>query len=88
MKGKTRNARQVEITMTPATSLPAVRHVAGTNFCDLAPVVDEAGGSIVVVGVIDNLLKGAAGQATQLFNLAFGLPETQGLLPAATESAE
>jgi N-acetyl-gamma-glutamyl-phosphate reductase len=66
----------------PAASLPAVRHVAGTNFCDLAPVVDEAGGSTVVVGVIDNLLKGAAGQATQLFNLAFGLPETQGLLPA------
>ena len=69
----------------PAESLPAVRHVAGTNFCDLAPVVDEAGGSIVVVGVIDNLLKGAAGQAVQLFNLAFGLPETQGLLPDAVE---
>ncbi len=69
----------------PAQSLPAVRHVAGTNFCDLAPVVDEAGGSMVVVGVIDNLLKGAAGQAVQLLNLAFGLPETQGLLPGAAE---
>jgi len=69
----------------PAQSMPAVRHVVGTNFCDLAPVVDEAGGSIVVVGVIDNLLKGAAGQAVQLFNLAFGLPETQGLLPGAAE---
>ena len=69
----------------PAQSMPAVRHVASTNFCDLAPVVDEAGGSIVVVGVIDNLLKGAAGQAVQLFNLAFGLPETQGLLPGAAE---
>ena len=71
----------------PAVSLPAVRHVAGTNFCELAPVVDEAGGSTVVVGVIDNLLKGAAGQAVQLFNLAFGLPETQGLLPAAAGGA-
>ena len=70
----------------PAESLPAVRHVAGTNFCDLAPVVDEAGGSTVVVGVIDNLLKGAAGQALQLFNLAFGLPETRGLLPDAAEA--
>ena len=60
--------------------MPAVRHVAGTNFCDLAPVVDEAGGTIVIVGVIDNLLKGAAGQAVQVLNLVFGLPETQGLL--------
>ena len=71
----------------PAESLPAVRHVAGTNFCDLSPVADEAGGSTVVVGVIDNLLKGAAGQAVQLFNLAFGLPETRGLLPAASGGA-
>ncbi len=69
----------------PAESLPAVRHVAGTNFCDLAPVVDEAGRSVVVIGVIDNLLKGAAGQAVQLFNLAFGLPEIRGLLPDAVE---
>ncbi len=65
----------------PAETLPAVRHVAGTNFCDLAPVADAAGGSTVIVGVIDNLLKGAAGQAVQLFNLAFGLAETAGLLP-------
>jgi N-acetyl-gamma-glutamyl-phosphate reductase len=71
----------------PAESLPAVRHVVGTNFCDLAPVIDEAGASIVVVAVIDNLLKGAAGQAVQLFNLAFGLPETQGLLPGAAKGA-
>lgn len=69
----------------PADTLPAVRHVAGTNFCDLSPVADEAGGSTVVVGVIDNLLKGAAGQALQLFNLAFGLPETVGLLAGAAD---
>ncbi|MFQ5349591.1 MAG: N-acetyl-gamma-glutamyl-phosphate reductase [Thermoanaerobaculia bacterium] len=71
----------------PAVTLPAVRHVAGTNFCDLAPVQDEAGGSVVVVGVIDNLLKGAAGQAVQLLNLAFGLPETQGLLAGEAAGA-
>lgn len=69
----------------PAETLPAVRHVAGTNFCDLAPVADEAGGSTVVVATIDNLLKGAAGQAVQLLNLAFGLPETLGLLPTPAE---
>jgi len=65
----------------PEDHLPAVRHVVGTNFCDLAPVVDRTGSSIVILGVIDNLLKGAAGQAVQVFNLAAGLPETAGLLP-------
>ena len=69
----------------PQDLLPAVRHVAGTNFCDLAPVVDGTGSSIVVLGVIDNLLKGAAGQALQVFNLAFGLSEITGLLPDARQ---
>lgn len=59
---------------------PAVRHVAGTNFCDLAPVVDAAGETLVVVAVIDNLLKGAAGQAVQVLNRACSLPETTGLM--------
>ncbi len=68
-----------------AKLLPAVGHVAGTNFCDLAPVVDEAGGTVVVVGVIDNLVKGAAGQAVQVFNRSFGLPETVGLLAGRGE---
>jgi N-acetyl-gamma-glutamyl-phosphate reductase len=71
----------------PRERLPAIRHVAGTNFCDLAPVVDEAGGSIVVVGAIDNLVKGAAGQAVQVFNRAFELPETEGLLPSGGEGS-
>ena len=64
----------------PRDRLPSVRGVAGTNFCDLAPVVDEAGDSLVILGAIDNLLKGAAGQAVQVANLAAGLPETRGLL--------
>jgi N-acetyl-gamma-glutamyl-phosphate reductase len=65
----------------PEDPLPAVRHVAGTNFCDVAPVIDESGGSLIVVAVIDNLLKGAAGQAVQVLNRCFGMPETLGLLP-------
>ena len=65
--------------------MPAVRGVAGTNFCDLAPLVDPAGGSVVVLGAIDNLLKGAAGQAVQVFNLSHGLPETTGLPAASPE---
>jgi N-acetyl-gamma-glutamyl-phosphate reductase len=66
----------------PGERLPAVQDVAGTNFCDLAPIADRAGGSIVVIAVLDNLGKGAAGQAVQIANLVLGLPETAGLLPA------
>jgi N-acetyl-gamma-glutamyl-phosphate reductase len=69
----------------PDELLPAVRHVSGTNFCDLAPVVDRNGSSIVILGVIDNLMKGAAGQALQVFNIAAGLPETMGLETAGPE---
>jgi N-acetyl-gamma-glutamyl-phosphate reductase len=60
-------------------ALPEIKHVAWTNFCDIGWKVDEAGGRICVVSVIDNLVKGAAGQAIQNFNVMFGLPETQGL---------
>ena len=60
-------------------ALPEIKHVAWTNFCDVGWKVDEAGSRICVVSVIDNLVKGAAGQAIQNFNVMFGLPETQGL---------
>jgi len=62
-------------------ALPEIRDVAGTNFCDLAPVVDERAGTLVVLGVLDNLLKGAAGQAVQVMNGVFRFPESAGLLP-------
>ena len=51
----------------------------GTNVCELAPVVDIVAGTLVVVAVIDNLLKGAAGQAVQVLNRVWGLAETAGL---------
>ena len=60
--------------------LPEIKHVAHTNFCDIGWKVDEATGRIIVVAVLDNLLKGAAGQAVQQFNLLFGFPEHEGLL--------
>lgn len=69
--------------LDPADRLPAVRSVANTNFCELAPVVDRAGGTLVVTAAIDNLVKGAAGQAVQVMNLCLGLPETTGLTPGA-----
>jgi N-acetyl-gamma-glutamyl-phosphate reductase len=61
-------------------TLPEVKHVANTNFCDIGWKLDEATGRLVIVSCIDNLLKGAAGQAVQNFNVAFGLDETAGLL--------
>ena len=61
-------------------ALPEIRHVAYTNFCDIGWKVDEATGRIILVSVIDNLLKGAAGQAVQNFNLLIGVDERTGLL--------
>jgi N-acetyl-gamma-glutamyl-phosphate reductase len=58
--------------------LPEIKHVAHTNFCDIGWRVD-ASGRLVIVACLDNLMKGAAGQALQTFNLAFGLDERAGL---------
>ena len=66
--------------------VPSVRDVARTSFCDIAPVVDEGGGSIVVVAVIDNLLKGAASQAVQVMNISCGIDEAAGLLQNTSAS--
>lgn len=60
--------------------VPDLRAVAHTNFCDIGVRFDAATGRGVVVSAIDNLGKGAAGQAVQNMNLALGYPETAGLL--------
>jgi N-acetyl-gamma-glutamyl-phosphate reductase len=60
--------------------MPDLRGVARTNFCDIGCKLDAATGRAVVVAAIDNLVKGAAGQAVQNFNLMFGFPEVEGLL--------
>jgi N-acetyl-gamma-glutamyl-phosphate reductase len=59
---------------------PDLRAVAHTNFCDIGVHYDAASGRAVVISAIDNLVKGAAGQAVQNMNLALGYPETAGLL--------
>jgi N-acetyl-gamma-glutamyl-phosphate reductase len=59
---------------------PDLRAVARTNFCDIGVTLDAATGRAVVVSAIDNLVKGAAGQAVQNMNLMLGFPETEGLL--------
>jgi N-acetyl-gamma-glutamyl-phosphate reductase len=59
--------------------LPEIKHVAHTNFCDIGWRVNAARRQLVLVACIDNLVKGAAGQAVQNFNVAFGFDETAGL---------
>ena len=59
--------------------LPEIKHVAHTNFCDIGWRISPDGGQLVMVACIDNLVKGAAGQAIQNFNVAFGFPEGTGL---------
>jgi N-acetyl-gamma-glutamyl-phosphate reductase len=63
-----------------AGELPEIKHVAHTNFCDIGWKVDEATGRVFVVSVIDNLVKGAAGQAIQNFNVMYGFDQKAGLL--------
>jgi N-acetyl-gamma-glutamyl-phosphate reductase len=61
-------------------ALPEIKHVAYTNFCDIGWKVDESRGRLVIVTVLDNLLKGAAGQAVQNLNIVLGLDERTALL--------
>ena len=60
--------------------MPDLRAVQRTNFCDIGVKFDAATGRGVVVSAIDNLVKGAAGQAVQNMNLMLGFAETEGLL--------
>lgn len=71
------------VRVRPAGDLPTTKQVSGSNYCDIGLQVDRRTGRVLVISVIDNLVKGAAGQAIQNMNLLFGLPETTGLLAAA-----
>lgn len=61
---------------------PATKNVRASNFCDLGWHIDERTGRVIVLSAIDNLVKGAAGQALQNFNIACGFDEKTGLLMA------
>ncbi len=61
-------------------TIPTLKDVTTTNFCSIYPTYDERTGNIIVISVIDNLVKGAAGQAIQNMNLMFNLEETTGLI--------
>jgi N-acetyl-gamma-glutamyl-phosphate reductase len=69
------------IRLYPAGSIPQLAHVSGTNYCDIHCTLAPDGRRLVVVSCIDNLVKGAAGQALQNMNVMFGLDEAAGLLP-------
>ncbi len=62
---------------------PTTKEVYGTNYCFIYPTVDAGSGRLVVISVLDNLVKGAAGQAVQNMNILAGLPETTGLTALA-----
>ncbi len=67
------------VRLLPQGQAPATRHVRGSNHCLIGVFEDRVPGRAILVSVIDNLVKGAAGQAVQNFNIACGLPETMGL---------
>ncbi|MFM7389206.1 MAG: N-acetyl-gamma-glutamyl-phosphate reductase, partial [Vampirovibrionales bacterium] len=63
----------------PQGEQPETKHVRGSNYCDIAVVLDERTQRVVITSVIDNMLKGAAGQAIHNLNLRRGYPATTGL---------
>ena len=62
-----------------ADSPPHTKHTWGNNYCLIHPTIDPKTGKLIVISAIDNLVKGAAGQAIQNMNIMLGLPETTGL---------
>lgn len=74
-----RYKNEVFVDVLPAESHPDTRSVRGANQCRISIHQPQGGDTIVVLSVIDNLVKGAAGQAVQNMNIMFGLNETSGL---------
>jgi len=78
-----RYAGEPFVDVMPAGSHPETRSVRGANHCRIAVHRPQGGDTIVILSVIDNLVKGAAGQAIQNMNLMFGLAESRGLAGVA-----
>jgi N-acetyl-gamma-glutamyl-phosphate reductase len=70
------------VRVLPPGQTPALQSVRGSNFCDVALFADAEGGPWILLSALDNLVKGASGQAVQCANLMRGLPEETGLLEA------
>jgi len=67
------------IRLCHAGTFPSTREVRGSNYCDLGLMVDDTSGQLIAISAIDNLVKGAAGQAVQNMNIMSGFSETEGL---------
>jgi N-acetyl-gamma-glutamyl-phosphate reductase len=67
------------VRVLPAGDCPETKWVEGSNFVDIGFRIDARTGRIVMMGALDNLVKGAAGQAVQNMNLLFGFDEAEGL---------
>ena len=76
---ETRYRGEPFVRVKPEGSFPATRHVRGSNQCHIGVFADRLPGRAIVLSVIDNLIKGASGQAVQNMNLVCGLAETMGL---------
>jgi N-acetyl-gamma-glutamyl-phosphate reductase len=74
-----RYAGESFVDVLPAGTMPETRTVRGVNMCRLSVFQPQGGDTVVVSSIIDNLVKGAAGQAVQNMNIMFGLPEAAGL---------
>ncbi len=72
-------AKEKFVRVLPKGVCPETKWVEGSNYVDVNFVIDERTGRIVMMGALDNLVKGAAGQAVQNMNLLFGFEETEGL---------
>jgi N-acetyl-gamma-glutamyl-phosphate reductase len=70
------------VRVLPAGALPTTQHVRGSNCCDLSLIRDARTGRLIVTSAIDNIVKGASGQAVQNMNLMSGFPESTGLMGA------
>lgn len=68
------------VRILPTSRTPDTRHVVGTNRVDISACADPRTGNVIITSAIDNLIKGAGGQAVQIFNLINGFDETEGLL--------
>lgn len=73
-------ASETFVRVLPKGQLPNISQVRGSNYCDIGLAVDDRTGRVIALAAIDNLVKGAAGQAVQNMNLMLSLPENTGLM--------
>jgi len=72
-------AKERFVRILPEGIYPVTKQVRGSNFCDIGLIADQRTGRVVIISVIDNLVKGASGQAVQNMNIMNGFPEGMGL---------